>query len=61
MIGLALYLYAAGSLLAVQYAHEIGEGRLSIGTVTLALFWPVTIPFVWCWGIVETLIDAVRS
>ncbi|MGX5827393.1 hypothetical protein [Mesorhizobium sp. 43Arga] len=61
MTYLAIYLYTAGSLLAVQYSHEIGDGRLSIGTVALALFWPVTIPFVWCWGIVQTVIDAVRS
>ncbi|MGY3330090.1 hypothetical protein ACVILI_003107 [Mesorhizobium sp. USDA 4775] len=61
MSGLAIYLYAAGSLLAVQYSHEIGDGRLSIGTVALALFWPVTIPFVWCWGFVQTVIEAVRS
>ncbi|TPM39608.1 hypothetical protein [Mesorhizobium sp. B2-3-4] len=61
MSGLAIYLYAVGSLLAVQYAHEIGDGRLSIGTVVLAMFWPVMIPVVWCWGVIQTVIDAVRS
>lgn len=60
MTSLALYLYAAGSLLAVQYAHEIGDGRLSAGTVFLAMFWPLTIPVIWCWGVVQTVIDAVR-
>ncbi|TPK42279.1 MULTISPECIES: hypothetical protein [unclassified Mesorhizobium] len=61
MSGLAIFLYAAGSLLAVQYSHEIGGGRLSVGTLALALFWPVMVPLVWGWGVIQTVVDAVRS